>query len=266
MRRLRSQLNGREHGGFPPSSKPGTLYVVSTPIGHPDDLSLRGLTILRTASLVAAEHPAVTQELLAHHHIHAIITSYGPGNLPEKISLLIDRLRRGQDVALVVDSGTPAVHDPGQLLITAAHRNRVPVRIIPGPSAVTASMALSGYSGDRFVFAGKLPGSTRSLRQFLQPFCHEAHPVIFLADRRQLSAALRQIADLFGRRELTLAVDLTKRGEGVLRGPACALIAQLESIPHPAEVTLILKEQTRAPHNRGQTANKGAIRRRRGGG
>jgi len=250
MGRRKSQLNGREHGGFSSSPEPGTLYIVSTPIGHPDDLSLRALRTLSVVSIVAAENPAETQKLLAHHGIHAVVTSYGPGNLAEKVSLLIDRLRRGQDIALVVDGGTPVIHDPGQLLIAAVHNSRLPITILPGPSIITASMALSGYSGDRFVFAGKLPQADRLLRQFLKTFLNEPRPVIFLADPRTLPRTLSHIAKLFNERELTLAADLTKTGELVLRGTAGSLKQRLTSLPRRADVTLVLGEPERRPRAR----------------
>ena len=266
MRRQKSQLNAREHGEFSPSQNTGTLFLVSTPIGHPDDISLRALKILGAVHIIAAETPTSIQKLLTHHGIHATITSYGPKNLAEKVLLLTDRLRKGQDVALVVEGGTPAVHDPGQLLIAAAHRSRLPVRVIPGPSAVTASMALSGYCGDRFVFAGGLPQKDRSLLPFLRTFLNERRPVIFLADPGALPKALNHMANLFGVRELTLAVDLTKSGEIVLRGTAASLIPQLTLMSHHAEITLVLEEKKRRSRVYGAKKAGRATRRHYGDG
>ena len=247
MPRQKSQLSGREHGEFPPLSKPASLYVVSTTIGHPDDISLRALRTLSKVSIVAAESPARIQKLLTRHGIRATITSYGPKNLAEKVLLLIDRLRKRQDVALVVDAGTPIIHDPGQLLIVAAYKNRLPVTVIPGPSAVTASVALSGYSGDRFMFAGQLPQANRAMLQCLNTFLNESYPTVFFVASRALPRMLRQIADFFGKRELTLAVDLTKAGELVLHGTAGSLIPRLPSLPHHSEITVVVgKRENRA--------------------
>ncbi len=265
MPQEKSQPKAREHGDFWPPRKSGALYVVSTPIGHPDDISLRALKTLGAVSIIAAESPAGIQNLLTRHGIHTTITSYGPRNLAEKVLLLIDRLLNGQGVALVVDGGTPVIHDPGQLLITAAHKNKLPVTIIPGPSAVTASMALSGYCGDRFVFAGELPKSDRSLLPFLMTFVNERHPVIFLADLRVLRKALNHIARLFGTRKLTLAADLTKASELVLWGTADSLMQRLPPLPRHAEVTLVLGEKEKRPRAR-KSAKTGRATCRRGGG
>lgn len=243
MHRQKSQLTAREHGEFSSSHKTGTLFLVSTPIGHPDDISLRALKVLGAVHIIAAESPPSIQKLLTRHSIQATITSYGPKNLAEKVLLLIDRLRKGQDVALVVEGGTPVIHDPGQLLIAAAHKNRLSVKVIPGPSAVTASIALSGYCGDRFVFAGELPQTDRSLLPFLKTFLDERRPVIFLTDPGALPKALNHMTNLFGTRELTLAVDLTKSGELVLRGTAAFLITKMTLMPHCAEITLVLEEK-----------------------
>ncbi|HKP00600.1 MAG TPA: SAM-dependent methyltransferase, partial [Nitrospiraceae bacterium] len=123
------------------SPSTGTLYVVSTPIGNPDDMTLRALATLRHVTVIASEDPRTTQALLAHHGITATVTSYGPSNLHEKMQLLLYRLMQGQDVALVSDNGTPVIYDPGSLLVAAAHRAGIPVKAVPGPSTITAAAA-----------------------------------------------------------------------------------------------------------------------------
>src|ERR1041384_1880332 len=106
---------------------PGILYVVSTPIGHPADITLRALAILRHVTIIASEDPRVTQTLLAHHGITATVTSYGPLNRHEKMLVLLHRLTQGQDIALVSDNGTPVIYDPGSLVVAGAHQGRNPV-------------------------------------------------------------------------------------------------------------------------------------------
>src|SRR5689334_24062654 len=123
----------------------GTLFIVGTPIGSPDDLTLRARTILAKVSIVAAETPLATRALLDHHGIAATITAYGGGH-EEKIEVLLDRLEAGHDIALVSDSGMPVIYDPGRLLIAAARAAGYSVTVIPGPSALTAAAALSGFS------------------------------------------------------------------------------------------------------------------------
>ena len=180
------------------SAMPGTLYVVSTPIGDPDDITIRALRVLKTVSIIASEDPKATQSLLAHHH-HATgtVTSYGPRNLDEKISLLLTHLGKGHDVALVSDCGTPVIFDPGCQLINEAHRAGIPVRSVPGPSALTAAIAISGYSGDALLFEGRVPPQGYSLKTFLATLRKERRTMVFFADATQISQ-LR-----LGRRTLT---------------------------------------------------------------
>src|SRR5689334_5744591 len=121
----------------------GTLFIVGMPIGSPDDLTLRARAILGQVSVVAAETPLATRALLDHHGIDATITGYQADE--EKIAVLLDRLERGYDIALVSDSGMPVIYDPGRLLIAAARAAGHPVTVVPGPSALTAAVALSGY-------------------------------------------------------------------------------------------------------------------------
>ncbi len=149
------------------SPSTGTLYVVSMPIGHPDDITLRALATLRHVTVVTSEDPRVTQALLAHHGITATITSYGPLNRDEKIRLLLHRLTQGQDVALVSDNGTPVIFDPGTRLVAAAHQAGIPVKAIPGPSTLTTAAAISGFSGDAIIFEGRLPSTSHRLGQYL---------------------------------------------------------------------------------------------------
>jgi 16S rRNA (cytidine(1402)-2'-O)-methyltransferase len=153
-----SQPNARGARGLTATPRStGTLYIVSTPIGHPDDITLRALATLRRDIVVAAENPRSTQALLVHHGITATVTSYGPSNLHEKVQILLHRLLQGQDVALVSDNGTPVIYDPGSLFVAAAHQAGIPVKAIPGPSTITAAVAISGFSGDAIIFEGHLP-------------------------------------------------------------------------------------------------------------
>jgi len=143
MARDGSQPNDRGVSGRTTTShNTGTLYVVSTPIGHPDDITLRALATLRDVTIIASEDPRVTQALLAHHGITATVTSYGPLNRHEKMLLLLHRLTQGQDIALVSDNGTPVIYDPGSLFVAAAHQAGIPVKVIPGPSTITAAAAI----------------------------------------------------------------------------------------------------------------------------
>jgi 16S rRNA (cytidine1402-2'-O)-methyltransferase len=218
----------------------GTLFIVGTPIGSPDDLTIRARAILRQVSIVAAETPLATQALLAHHGISARITSYGPGQYEEKISVLIEQLKAGRDVALVSDSGMPVIYDPGRLLIAAVHESGCPVTIIPGPSALTAAVAISGYSGDRIVFNGRLPQTGRLLDGFFASLKKETGTIVMFASPRALSPILKSLARVLPNRQVTLAVNMTREDEGLYQGCARSLLDVVRSIPRKSEVTVVL--------------------------
>jgi 16S rRNA (cytidine1402-2'-O)-methyltransferase len=218
----------------------GTLFIVGTPIGSADDLTIRALTILRRAPIIAAESPRATQALLAHHGINATITSYGPRNCDEKIAVLLHHLRQGQSVALVSDSGMPVIYDPGRLLIEAAHEAGYPVTVIPGPSALTAAVALSGYSGDRIAFEGRLPGSSRLLVRFFTQFRQETRTTVFFVSPHTLPLVLNCLMRILPARQITIAIDMTRKSERFYRGRPASLFRQVGSIPSDAEVTVVM--------------------------
>ena len=141
MARQKSQQTSRKASGSPNGRRrSGTLFIVGTPIGSPDDLTIRARAVLGQVSIVAAETPLATQALLSYHGISATITGYGRGE-EEKIAVLLDRLNAGHDIALVSDCGMPVIYDPGRMLITAAQDAGYRVTVVPGPSALTAAAA-----------------------------------------------------------------------------------------------------------------------------
>ena len=219
----------------------GTLFVVSTPIGHPDDITLRALATLRHVRIVASESPRVTQALLAHHKISATVTSYGPFNLYEKIPLLLHRLMQGQDVALVSDNGTPVIYDPGSLLVAAAHQAGVPVKAIPGPSTLTAATAISGFSGDAIIFEGRLPSTVRALTQHLSQLQHEHSALVFYVEPKTLARLLNVLAQVLPARQVAIAIDLTTSQETVLRGVPSALHDQIGLVAKNSAVTVVIE-------------------------
>jgi len=223
----------------------GTLYIVGTPIGSFDDLSIRALTILNRVPIIAAETPLATQALLAHHGVSATITSYGPGNLDEKITVLLHHLGQGHDIALVSDSGMPVVYDPGRILIASARQAGYPVTVIPGPSAMTAAVALSGYSGDCIVFEGRLPRTGRLLIGFLVPFRQRRETLVIFVPSKHCLLLLRALLRILPDRQVTLAIDMTKTSERLYQGTAASLLKQVRSFPKGTEVTVVVAGQTR---------------------
>jgi 16S rRNA (cytidine1402-2'-O)-methyltransferase len=241
MARQKSQPTGRKPRAEGHHSQPvGTLYVVGTPIGFPDDLTIRARTILTQVSIIAAETPLATQSLLAHHGITATITSYGSRQYEEKIAVLIHHLKEGHDVALVSDSGMPVIYDPGRLLITAAQQAGFAVSVIPGPSALTAAVALSGYSGDRIIFDGRLPRARRLLDVFFTKLKKETGTTVMFASTRSLRPILKSLAQVLPDRLVTVAVNMTRTGERTYHGCGRTLLKQIHLIASQSEVTVVL--------------------------
>ncbi len=196
----------------------GKLYVVAVPIGHPDDLTVRAIRILRTVEIIASEDPIVTQQLLAHHQIHATVTSYGPCNPKEKVRVLLQRLRQGADVALVSDCGSPLIADPGHLLVAAAHAHRIPVVPVPGPSAVIAALTTSGVPCESFYFLGHLPNSPARVARCLTDALKREIPAMVFCSRTSIAHALQALTVIAPRCHVVLACDLTRLDERILCG------------------------------------------------
>jgi len=242
MARDGSQPNDRGLGSRTTTSRsPGTLYVVGTPIGHPDDITLRALATLRHVTVIASEDPRATQALLAHHGITATVTSYGPFNRHEKVLLLLHRLTQGQDVALVSDNGTPVIYDPGSLFVAAAHQAGIPVKAIPGPSAMTASAAISGFSGDAIIFDGHLPSTRRRLAQYLSRLRKEQRTLVFYVDPRALTRLLKVLAQILPTRQIAIAMNLTTRKETLSLGRPGELLGQIGPVPKDSAVTVVIE-------------------------
>lgn len=231
-RKVSSSQNARRQSG--------TLFIVGTPIGSPDDLTLRARAILEQVSIVAAETPLVTRALLDYHGIGAAsITGYGRGD-EEKIAILLDRLKAGLDIALVSDSGMPVIYDPGRLLIAAARAAGHRVTVIPGPSALTAAAALSGYDGDRLLFIGRLPHSTSQLDRFFRQLAREAGTTVLFAPPSVVSRLLERLRRLLPGRRVTLIVNMTKADEQLYEGSAGKLLKGVPLFSMDSEVTLVL--------------------------
>lgn len=228
----------------------GTLYVVGVPIGHPEDITLRALHVLRDVDLIASEDPVATRLLLKHHGIDTMLTSYGPRHLQEKVAVLLHRLARGAKIAIVSDCGSPVISDPGSLLVAAAHSRGIPVGSIPGPSALTAAMAASGLSGDAFVFQGRLPETTSAISRCLQRLLKNSTTTVVFCSPQSLRVALAHIARSAPRRTLVLACDLTQSGERIVRGTARRIQLTLERGAYPKLATLIMAGSRSVAHNK----------------
>ena len=213
MRREQSQ--GKDVRSSGPQ---GTLFIVGVPIGHPDDLTIRGLATLRHVSLIATKTPPVTQALLAHHGIHTTVTTYDRDNAAEKAPLLLAKLKQGTDIALVSDCGMPGVYDPGRLLIKAAIAAHLPIEVIPGASAVAAAAAVAGMDTNAFVFEGRCSGSAQDLTRRFSSLQTESRTMIFFPPVQALRQILALLSSILGNRRIVVATDLTHETQQILRG------------------------------------------------
>jgi 16S rRNA (cytidine1402-2'-O)-methyltransferase len=221
------------------SDRTGTLYVVAVPIGHPDDVTMRGVRILGEVDIIASEDPRLTQELLMHHGIHATVTSYGPRNLQEKAAVLVQRLQQGMNVALVSDCGSPLVADPGHFLVAAAHAQGIPVVPLPGPSVVIAALTTAGFPCDSFHFLGHLPTASARLTRSLIDSLGRKGPTVAFCPEPVVARILKTLDGLSPRCPVAVAYDLTKANERIIRGTVSEVRGRLRPVQR-GNVTLVL--------------------------
>ncbi len=223
---------------------PGTLYVVATPIGNLEDLTPRAARVLSEVALIAAEDTRQTRKLLSSLHVSTRTVSYNHHNARRRTPTVLDVLREG-DAALVTDAGAPAVSDPGADLVAEATAAGFTVVSVPGPSAVTAALAIAGFSADTFHFLGFLPRTTKARRHALaEASSLRATLVLFEAPHRLL-ALLSDIAEVLGDRRLAVCREMTKVHEEVFRGTAQEAIAYFDT-PR-GEFTLIIERASDPP-------------------
>ena len=215
-----------------------TLYIVATPIGNLEDITLRALRVLGEVSLIAAEDTRTTRKLLSHYDIDTPSTSYHDHNRLSKLPAILDALAQG-DVALVSDAGTPAINDPGAELATAAEDAGHTVVPLPGPSALTAALSVAGLEIDQFLYLGFLPRRGGQRRQFLQSLIDEPRAWIAFETPHRLVDTLNDIHTVLGDRKVVVCRELTKLHEEVFRG---TVTAALERFSNPrGEFTLIVQ-------------------------
>jgi 16S rRNA (cytidine1402-2'-O)-methyltransferase len=222
----------------------GLLYVVATPIGNLEDITLRAVRILREVDLIAAEDTRHTQILLNHYDIHTPLTSYHEHNERTKAQPLVERLVRGENVALLCDAGTPAISDPGYRLIIEATRAGVRVVPLPGASALAAVLSASGLPTDRFVFEGFLPAKKQERKTKLQALQHESRTLVFYEAPHRLMESLQDLQQILGDREIVVAREVSKVHEEFLRGILSKIIAQLAEQTVKGEITLVVHGST----------------------
>ncbi len=206
----------------------GTLFVVATPIGNLQDLSIRCMDVLRSVSLVAAEDTRVTRKLLGHVGSKARTLSYNEHSPPGRLKQLLDHLDSG-DLALVTDAGTPAISDPGSALVQGAAQAGHAVMPIPGPSAVTTALSVSGFGGTKFLFLGFLPRRKADRIQELESGLGLPATLVFLETPRRIRKTLEDLDGIAPERQLVMCRELTKLHEEVWRGTAAEALAHFDN-------------------------------------
>jgi len=230
---------------FKTNGKKGILYVVSTPIGNLQDITLRALQILKEVDLIAAEDTRHTLLLLRHFDIRVPMTSFFEGNELKKREFILSRLNQGERIALVSDAGTPGISGPRIPLIRLAIENEIAVIPIPGPSAAITALSVSGLSTDAFFFKGFLPNKPKKRRDFLKKLEEVKETLIFYESPHRLNETLKDIFEVLGDREMALTRELTKMYEEVRRGKVSEIRNQIGENKLKGEITLVVSGKTR---------------------
>jgi 16S rRNA (cytidine1402-2'-O)-methyltransferase len=219
----------------------GMLYIVSTPIGNLEDITVRAIRILKEVDLIAAEDTRRTRQLLSHYDIHTPLTSYFDGNHESKGEKLIAQLKAGGLIALVSEAGTPTVSDPGHRLVVQCIDANIPITPVPGVAACIAAASVAGLPLHAFVFEGFLsPKSGKRRRHFIE-LSQEKRTLIFYESPRRLTIFLQDALEILGDRQIVVARELTKKFEEIFRGLVSEAIRKFQASPPRGEFTILVE-------------------------
>ena len=228
----------------------GILYIVPTPIGNLEDITFRAVRVLQEVDLIAAEDTRHTLKLLNHFDIQTPLISYYKEKEAQRGAEIIARLKTGQNVALVSDAGTPAISDPGSVLVGSAHENNIKIVPLPGPSALTTALSAAGFCYTEFLFLGFLPSKKNQRRKSLNAFASSEHPVVLYESPHRISALLKDAFDILGNRQAFWARELTKKFEELQRTDLQTLFVKAASGKNRGESVLVIcpgpKEEIKA--------------------
>lgn len=217
----------------------GNLYIVPTPIGNLEDITLRALRILKEVDVIASEDTRHTQILLSHFDISKVLTSYHDFNKEEKVPILLNLLEEGRQVALVSDAGTPTISDPGYLLINEAISHGIRVIPLPGPSALLTALSGSGLPTDAFIFSGFLPRKKNARLKIIEGFNEEKKTLIFFESPHRILSVLEEFYSVLGDRRVVIARELTKKFEEFIYGTLSEVIHRKWQVK--GELTLLIE-------------------------
>lgn len=224
---------------------PGTLYLCATPIGNLGDMTPRVVETLRAVDVIAAEDTRNSIRLLNHFDIHTPMTSYHEYNKIEKAHKLIEQLQAGKSAALITDAGTPAISDPGEVLVRMCHESGIPVTSLPGPVACITALTLSGLPTRRFCFEGFLPSDKREKREVLEELARESRTIILYEAPHHLVRTLEELREILGDRDVTLCRELTKKFESVMPTTLEKALVYYESQEPKGEYVLVIRGKSR---------------------
>jgi len=214
------------------------LYIIATPIGNLKDISLRALETLKGVDLVLAEDTRVARRLLSHFEIKKETISYHQHSKSNKTDYILKLLKEGKDIALVSDSGTPGISDPGNKLVEEVAKEGIEISPIPGPSALTALISVAGFGTDRFLFLGFLPPKNKR-KKFLEKITNSEYPVVFYESCHKILKTLEDLKGLSG--EIVIGRELTKKFETIYRGKVEEVLKEVKSFPIKGEFVIIVK-------------------------
>ena len=223
-----------------PLNRKGALYLVATPIGNLEDITVRALRLLGEADLIACEDTRHTLKLLNHYGIRKPTLSYHQHNEASRADELLKRLEQGAQIVLVSDAGTPTISDPGHRLISLCLERQIPVIPIPGPSAVIAAMAASGLPSEEFLFVGFLPSRSAARREILDNLAKENYTLVLYEAPHRLADTISDALESLGRRHAVIAREMTKIHEEFLRGDLAELLVRVQQKQIRGEITLLI--------------------------
>lgn len=221
----------------------GKLYLCATPIGNLDDMTFRVLETLKEVDIIAAEDTRNSIKLLNHFDIHTPMTSYHEYNKYDKADYLIGLMKEGKNIALITDAGTPAISDPGEVLVRMCHENGVVVTSLPGPAACITALTLSGLSTRRFCFEAFLPGSEdkKARKEILEELKQESRTIIVYEAPHHLRAVLKDLYEALGNRKITICRELTKKFEDIMPTTLEEAIAHYNDNDPRGEYVLVIE-------------------------
>jgi 16S rRNA (cytidine1402-2'-O)-methyltransferase len=222
-------------------TRPGRLFLVATPIGNLEDITLRALRVLREADEIAAEDTRRTRKLLAHYDIHTPLRSYRSRNVAQAAGPILDLVAEGRRIALVTDSGLPGVSDPGREILAMARERGLAAEVVPGPSAAVAAFVAAGFPGEGFTFVGYLPSRGADRRRLLEELARIPSATVAFEAPHRLPEALGDIASVLGGdRRVAVVRELTKLHEEVFTGSAREAAERFEAHAAKGEITLVI--------------------------